>query len=107
MATSDFGIAFQGGSCLELTLYACAAYAGMATERRSLSGGVVMRVTIPTIKAECAPPADSIKEATITKYARSFAFPSFRRWFTRGFGDNKGEVQPGENATYMHIQLEA
>ena len=40
--TSDFGIAFQRGSGLELVAYADPPYASNATDRRSVSRGAVM-----------------------------------------------------------------
>ena len=79
LSASHFGITFQRGSGLELVVYADADYASKAADRRSVSGGAVMRVgacvcwfsrtqkcvTFSTTEAEYAALADPIREVIL------------------------------------------
>ena len=76
--TSEYGITFQRGtlSGISLELFADADYASKATDRRSVSGGLIMCrgasvcsfsrtqkcVTLSTSEAECAALGDAVKE---------------------------------------------
>ena len=79
----ELGITFQIGSGLELVAFADADYASKAPDRRSVSGGVIMRagacvcwfsrtqkcVTLSTTEAEYVALADTIKEAMLLWYS--------------------------------------
>ena len=110
-STSDFGIAFQRGSGLELVAYADANYASKAADRRSISGGAVMCagacvcwfsrtqkcVTLSTTEAEYVALADTIKEAMFMRYVWSIISPSCGAVCTTVFEDNTGATQLGQN----------
>ena len=110
-STSDFGIAFQRGSGLELVAYADANYASKAADRRSISGGAVMCagacvcwfsrtqkcVTLSTTEAEYVALADTIKEAMFMRYVWSFILPGFGAMCITVFEDNEGARQLAQN----------
>ena len=81
----------QRGNGLELVAFADANYASKATDRRSVSGGVITCagawvcwfsrtqkfVTLSTTKAEYVAMAATIKEVIFMRYVWSFIFPGF------------------------------
>ena len=110
-STSGFGITFQRGSGLELVAYADADYASKATDRRSVSGGVVMCagacvcwfsrtqkcVTLSTTEAEYVALADTIKEAIFLRYVWSFILPGSDARCITVFEDNEGARHLAQN----------
>ena len=110
-SSSDFGTTFQKGSGLDLVAFADADYASKATERRSVSGGVIMCAgacvcwfsrtqkcdTLSTTEAEYAALADTIKEAMFLRYLRDIIFSGFGTSCITVFEDNGGAKNLAQN----------
>ena len=101
-STSNFGITFQRGSGIDLEVYADANYAEKATDRRSVSGGVVICggatvswfsrtqkcVTLSTTEAEYVAMGDAVKEALFLRHVWCFLFPDRAVPCMKVFEDN-------------------
>ena len=111
-STSGFGITFQRGSGVDLVVFADANYAEKATDRRSVSGGVVLCggaavswfsrtqkcVTLSTSEAEYVALGDAVKEALFMRHVWCFLFPGRVVPCMRVFEDNMGALQLASNA---------
>ena len=109
--TSDLGITYQRGSGLQLEIFADADYASKATDRRSVSGGLVMSggaavswlsrtqkcVTLSTTEAEYVAMADAVKEAMFLRHVWCFALPSRAVPCMNVYEDNQGAVHLVKN----------
>ena len=109
--TRHLGITFQRGRGLNLEVYADSDYASKATDRRSVSGGVVMCggsavswfsrtqkcVTLSTSEAEYVAMGDSVKEALFIRSVWSFMLPDRAKPCLRIYEDNAGAIQLAEN----------
>ena len=123
--TSSFGISFQRGtvSGISLVSFADADYASRATDRRSVSGGVVMCaggaimwlsktqkcVTLSTTHAEYVAMADVGKELLFLVQVWRFMLPEELRPCIPLFEDNEGAIQiakhPISNSNSKHIDV--
>lgn len=123
--TSTLGITFQRGSRggIDLRLYVDSDYANRATDRRSVSGAVVMcagacvsflsrtqkSVTLSSTEAEYVAMADGLKEAIFLRYIWSFIFPRRDVGCTLVFEDNEGAihlaVNPATTPNSKHIDI--
>ena len=90
--TSEYGITFQREtlSSISLEVFADADYASKATDKRSISGGVIMRggasvcwfsrtqkcVTLSTSEAEYVAFGDAVKELLFLRQVCRFMLPS-------------------------------
>ena len=111
--TSEYGITFQRGtsSSISLEVFADADYASKATDRRSVSGGVIMCggasvcwfsrtqkcVTLSTSEAEYVALGDAVKELLFLRQVWRFMLPSKVMPCFPVFEDNQGAVQLAEN----------
>ena len=111
--TSEYGITFQRGtsSSISLEVFADADYASKATDRRSVSGGVIMCggasvcwffrtqkcVTLSTSEAEYVALGDAVKELLFLRQIWRFMLPSKVMPCFPVFEDNQGAVQLAEN----------
>ena len=123
--TSEYGITFQRGtlSGISLEVFADADYASKATERRSVSGGVIMCggasvcwfsrtqkcVTLSTTEAEYVALGDAVKELLFLRQVWRFMLPSKVMPCFPIFEDNQGAVQlaqnPITNSNSKHIDV--
>ena len=123
--TSSFGITFQRGTVEGLHLFsiADADYASKATDRRSVSRGVVMCagggvswysktqkcVTLSTTQAEYVPMSDVAKEISFLKQVWRFMLPRVGMPSIPLFEDNESAVQiakhPISNSNSKHIDV--
>ena len=108
--TCDLGVMYQRGRGLELVGLADASDASKATDRRSVSGGAVLRagacvccfsrtqkrVTPSTTEEEYVALGDTMTEAMFIRYVRSFIFPGFRSTCMTVL-DNKGARHLAQN----------
>ena len=124
-ATSEYGITFQRGTLSDISLevFADADYASKATDRRSVSGGVIMcgggRVcwfsrtqkcaTLSTSEAEYVDLGDAVKELLFLRQVWRFMLPSKVMPCFPVFEDNQGAVQlaqnPITNSNSKHIDV--
>ena len=111
--TSEYDITFQRGtlSSILLEVFADADYASKATDRRSVSGGLIMCggarvcwfsrgqkfVTLSTSEAEYAALGDAVKELLLLRQVWRFMLPSKVMPCFPVFGDNQGAVQLAQN----------
>ena len=124
--TSEYGITFQRGtlSGISLEVLADADYASKATDRRSVSGGVIMCgsasvcwfsrtqkcVTLTTSEAEYVALGDAVKkELLFLRQVWRFMLPSKLMPCFPVFEDNQGAVQlaqnPITNSNSKHIDV--
>ena len=123
--TSAYGITFQRGTAggVSLEVYVDSDYASKATDRRSVSGGVVMcagscvsffsrtqkSVTLSSTEAEYAAMADGMKEAIFLRYLWSFIFPDGDVGCTVIKEDNVGALHlannPATTPNSKHIDI--
>ena len=123
--TTSFGIAFQRRTVegFHLVSFADADYASMATDRRSVSGGVVMCawggvswysktqkcVTLSTTEAEYVAMSDVAKEVLFLRQVRRFMLPRERMPCILLFEDNEGAMQiakhPISSSNSKHIDV--
>ena len=104
--TRNLGITCQRGSGLDLEAFADAGYASKATDRRSVSGGVVMCggaavswfsrtqkcVTLSTTEAEYVAMSECAKEALFVRHVWCFIFSARGVPCMKVFEDNQGAV---------------
>ena len=111
--TSSYGITFQRGttSGAGLEVFVDSDFESRATDRRSVSGGVVMfagacmssfsrtqkSVTLSLTEAECVAMAEGFKEAIFSRYIWSFIFPDRDAGCTTIFEDNVGALHLANN----------
>ena len=111
--TSEYGITFQRGtsSSISLEVFADADYASKATDRWSVSGGVIMCggasvcwfsrtqecVTLSTSEAEYVALGDAVKKLLFFRQIWRFMLPSKVMPCFPVFEDNQGAVQLAEN----------
>ena len=111
--TLDFGITFQRGLSNGVTLdvFVDSDFANAATQRKSVSGGVVMcagacvqyfsrtqrTVALSSTEAEYVALAEAFKEAIFLRYVWSFIFPDSDVGCTTVFEDNMGAVHLAKN----------
>lgn len=123
--TSSLGISFQNGTVagINMLVWADADYASRATDRRSVSGGVVMCaggpilwhsrtqkcVTLSTTQAEYVAMSDVGKEILFLRQVWRFMFPSAGMPCIPLFEDNEGAIQiakhPISNSNSKHIDV--
>ena len=123
--TSSFGITFQRGTVegFHLVSFADADYASKATDRRSVSGGVVMCaggpvswysktqkcVTLSTTQAEYVAMSDVAKEILFLWQVWRFTLPRAGLHCIPLFEDNEGAIQiakhPVSNSNSKHIDV--
>ena len=123
--TSKYGIIFQRGtlSGISLEVFPNADYASKATDRRSVSGGLIMCggarvcwfsrnqkcVTLSTSEAEYVDLGDAVKELLLLRQVRRFMLPSKVMPCFPIFEDNHGAVQlvqnPVTNSNSKHIDV--
>ena len=123
--TSEYGITFQRGALFSISLevFANADYACKATDRRSVSGGLIMCggasicwfsrtqkcVTLSTSEAEYVALGDAIKELLFLRQLWRFILPSKVMSCFPVFEDNQGAIQlaqnPGTNPDLKHIDM--
>ena len=123
--TSEYGITFQRGtlSSISLEVFADADYASKATDRRSVSGGLIMCggagvcwlsrtqkcVTLSTSEAEYVALGDALKELLFLRQIWRFMLPSKVMPCFPFFEDNQGAVQlaqnPVTNSNSKHIDV--
>ncbi|CAM9496081.1 unnamed protein product [Pylaiella littoralis] len=123
--TTDFGITFQrgvpGGEHMEL--FVDSDFASKATDRRSVSGAVVMfagaclmylsrtqkSVTLSSTEAEYVALAEGMKEAIFLRYLWNFIFPDLDVGCTLVHEDNVGAVylasNPATTPNSKHIDI--
>ena len=123
MRTSSFGISFQKGTFTGLSLisFADADYAWRSTDRRSVSGGVVMCAGGPvswhsktqkcvtldllsTTQAEYEAMSDMGKEILFSRQVWCFMLPKARMPCIAMYEDNEGAIQI---AKHLQLELEA
>ena len=111
--TSESGITFQSGtlSSISLEVFADADYASKATDRRSVSGGLMMCggagvcwfsrtqkcVTLSTSEVEYVALGDAVKELMLLRQIWRFMLPSKVIPCFPVFEDNQGAVQLAQN----------
>ena len=123
--TSSYGITFQRGttSGVGLEVFVDSDFASRATDRRSVSGGVVMcagacvsffsrtqkSVTLPSAEEEYVAMAEGFKEAVFLRYIWSFIFPDRDVGCTTIFEDNVGALHlannPATTPNSKHIDI--
>ena len=123
--TSSFGITFQRGTIegFHLVSFADADYASEATDRRSVSGGIVMSaggtvswysktqkcVTLSTTQAEYVAMSDVAKEILFLRQVWRFMLPRASMPCIPLFEDNEGAIQiakhPISNSNSKHIDV--
>ena len=112
--TCGFGITYQRGTTVgfSLEVFADADYASRATDRRSVSGGVIMRagacvgwfsrtqkcVTLSTSEAESVALGDAVKELLFLRQVWRFMIPGKGMPCFPVFEDNQGALQLSKNA---------
>ena len=111
--TSEYGITFQRGilSITSLEVFVDADYASKATDRRSVSGVLIMCrgasecwfsrtqkcVTLSTSEAKYVALADEVKELWFLRQDWLFMFPNKVMPCFPVFENNQGAVQPAQN----------
>ena len=125
MRTSSFGISFQKGTLMGISLisFADADYASRSTDRRSVSGRVVMCaggpvswhskthkcVTLSTTPAEYVAMSDMGKENLFLRQVWYFMLPKARMPCIAMYEDNEGAIQiakhPISNSNSKHIDV--
>ena len=111
--TSEYGITFQRGTLSDISLEAFAEsdYALKATDRRSVSGRVIMCggasvcwfsrtqkcVTLSTSEVEYVALGDAVKDLLFLRQVWRFMLPSKAMPCFPAFEDNQGAVQLGQN----------
>ena len=111
--TSEYGITFQREtlSSISLEVFADADYASKATDKRSISGGVIMRggasvcwfsrtqkcVTLSISEAGYVAFGDAVKELLFLRQVCRFMLPSKVMPCCPFFEDNQGAVQLEQN----------
>ena len=123
--TSEYGITFQRGtlSGISLEVLADADYASKATDRRSVSGGLILCggasvcwfsrtqkcVNLSTSEAEYVALGDAVKELLFLRQVSRFMLPSKVTPCFPVFEDNQGVVQlaqnPITNSNSKHIDV--
>ena len=123
--TSSFGISFQKGTLTGISLisFADADYASRSTDRRSVSGGVVMCaggpvswhsktqkcVTLSTTQAEYVAMSDMGKEILFLRQVWCFVLPKARTPCIAMYEDNEGAIQIANhsisNSNSKHIDV--
>lgn len=123
--TSSLGISFQRGTVVGFSLFsfADADYASKATDRRSISGGVIMLcggavfwfsktqkcVTLSTTEAEYVAMSDVMKEVLFLRNVWRFMMPRAGMPCVPLFEDNAGAIQiannPVSNSNSKHIDV--
>ena len=123
--TSSLGITYQKGTAASISLggFADADYASKATDRRSVSGGVIMCagacvcwfsktqkcVTLSTSEAEYVALGDAVKELLFLRQVWRFMLPGKGMPCFPVFEDNQGAVQlsmnPVSNSNSKHIDV--
>ena len=121
--TSDLDITYQRGSGLDLDIFADADYASKATDRRSVSGGVVMCggtavswfsrtqncLTLSTTEAEQVAMSECAKEALSVRHVWCFILPALGMPCMKVFEDNIDAVHfaqnPVTNSSSKHIDV--
>ena len=105
------GLAFLGGSGLDLTAYSDADYADKFNDRRLVSGTVITLggaavswtsstlrcVTLSTAEAEYVALGEGVKEAMFTDAVLSFICPELSGSCVRVFEDNQRAISLAEN----------
>ena len=110
---SSYGNTFQRGTAsgVGLEVFVDSDFASRATDRRSVSGGVVMcdgacvsflsrtqkSVTLSSMEAEYVAMAEGFKEAIFLRYIWSFIFPDRNVGCTTIFEDNVGALHLANN----------
>ena len=113
--TSSYGITFQRGTAsgVDLEVFVDSDFASRATDRRSVSGGVVMcagacvsffsrpqkSVTLSSTEAEYVAMAEWFKEVIFLRYIWSFIFPDRDVGCTTIFEGNVGALHLANNPT--------
>ena len=123
--TSSYGITFQWGTAsgVGLEVFVDSDFASRATDRTSISGGVVMcagacvsffsrtqkRVTLSSTGAEYVAMAEGFKEAIFLRYIWSFIFPDRDVGCTTIVEDNVGALHlannPATTPNSKHIDI--
>ena len=123
--TSSLGITFYRGSVagLSLQVFSDADYASKATDRRSVSGGLIMCgggcvswfsrtqkcVTLSTAEAEYVAITDVLKEVLFLRQVWRFMLPELVMPCIPVFEDNQGAIQiaknPVTNSNSKHIDV--
>ena len=123
--TSTLGITFRRGSSFGLhpIAFADADYASRGTDRRSVSGGLIMCgggcvswfsrtqkcVTLSTSEAEYVAMTDTLKEVLFLRHVWEFMLPEVQRLCIQLFEDNQGAIQLAENpvtgGSSKHIEV--
>ena len=123
--TSEYGTTFQNGtlSSISLEVFGDANYAAKATDRRSVSGGVIMCggasvccfsrtqkcVILSTSEAEYVALGDAVKELLFLRQIWRFMLPSKVMPYFPVFEDNQRAVQlaqnPVTNLNSKHIDV--
>ena len=117
--TSSLGISFYRGSVagLSLQVFSDADYASKATDRRSVSGGLIMCgggcvswfsrtqkcVTLSTAEAEYVAITDVFKEVLFLRQVWRFMLPEMVMPCIPVFEDNEGAIQIAKNLSLIHI----
>lgn len=124
-STASYGITFSRDTerGVELELYVDSDFASKATDRRSVSGAVVMcaggcvsylsrtqrSVTLSSTEAEYVAMADGLKEAIFLRMVWSFIFPDDHVGSTTVKEDNQGAIHlannPATTPNSKHIDL--
>ena len=119
--TSEYGITFQRGTLSGILLeevFADADYASKGTDRRSVSGRVIMCggasvcwfsrtqkcVTPSTSEAECVALGDAVKELLFLRQVWRFMLPSKVMPCFPIFENNKGAVQLAQNSIHIDVR---
>ena len=125
VGTSELGISFQRGTVTGFSLvsFADADYASKATDRRSVSGGVVMCgggavfwhsktqkcITLSTTEAEYVAMSDVMKEVLGLRHVWRFMLPQAGMPCIPMYEDNAGSIQiannPVSNSNSKHIDV--
>lgn len=123
--TSGYGVTFQRGTVngLALQVFADADYGSKATDRRSVSGGLIMCggacvswfsrtqkcVTLSTTEAEYVAMGEAVKELLFLRQVWHFMLPSLGTPCVTVFEDNQGALQlaqnPVTNSNSKHIDI--
>ena len=124
-STSGYGITFQRGTArgVGFEVYVDLDYASRATDRKAVSGGVVMcagsyvsffsrtqkSVTLSSTEAEYVAMAEGLKEAIFLRYIWNFIFPDGDVGCTTVHGDNVGALHlannPATTRNSKHIDI--
>ena len=121
--TVDLGLVYKRGSSDVLTVYADSSYAPKATDRRSVSGGLVMFcgaaiawlsrtqriVSLSSTEAEYIAVSDVLRETIFLRGVFQFIRPVEEIKPTKVFEDNQGAIMLAENplssARSKHIDV--